>query len=144
MIRVGSCSFVRGLNREESRWYVERPNMTREEAGNGDLAVFDESSTKVVRGTLAIDYCSAAEAAALRTFLSDTARLWRFTFDIVPDAWSDVGAGVGATLEDCRLDTDGASLEGVIEPQGAFAKYAIRLPYRAIVQDLAGAWSEGG
>jgi hypothetical protein len=141
-ITIGSVTLSRGLNRAESDYHIERPQMLREILANGEILIYDESSTKVVRGVLVIDYCTADEAASMRAFLANTIRILRFKFDITPDSCSDVGAGAGIVLEDCLLDVDDASTSGIVTPQGEFGRWQVRLPYRAVIAALSGAGVE--
>jgi hypothetical protein len=140
-ITFGTLTIDKGIE-HTSQFWLERINQKSQRSAAGNTFTFDNSRS-VLRGVIEIRYITKTEADQFRDFIANTVRFSRFKFDIIPESYDDVGAGIGVTLTDAEFDGD-LSTQSIIKPIGKANKFNISLPYyKAIDPTVANVDHEG-
>lgn len=143
MIQIGDVTINRGIEHSSIFW-AERINQQSQISSTGAVFTFDNSRT-ILRGVIEIRYVSKSEADALRKFIADKIRFKRFTFDLVPESYDDLGGGVvdgtadgaGKTVSDVYFWGD-YTTQDIIKPIGKANKFNITFPYYKPIEPTAG------
>lgn len=127
-MQVGPVTIERGVD-PSSRYWIERPNQVTKTTSDGSILCYDLSYS-IIRGVLQWRYLTAAKKAELENFVANTIRFGRFRFDIIPDAWVNLGLGDGVALVGVSLDLESPSTESIFSPSGRGAYFDCAIPYR--------------
>ena len=130
MITIGSVALDR-LIEHSSVFWLNRSNQKTQESVTGSFITFDNSRT-VLEGVIEIRLVTYAQAVQLRDFITNTIRFKRFTFDIIPESYDDLGLGQGVTITAAYFN-GGETTQGVIVPFGKANKFNIKFPYRKAI-----------
>lgn len=125
-ITIGNVTINRGIE-HTSQFWIERINQKSQRSITGEYFTFDNSRS-ILKGVIEIRYITYNESVALRNFIANTIRFGRFTFDIIPDTFVDLGLGEGVTIPSARYDGD-ISTEPVLSPIGKANKFNVSFPY---------------
>lgn len=141
MITIGNIQIDRLIEHSSNFWF-RRTNQTTAESVTGKELTFDNSNS-ILEGVIEIRLVTYDQAVALRNYITNTIRFKRFQFDIIPEAWNDLGLGEGVTIEGATFN-GGQTTEGIITPFGKANKFNIKFPYRKVIIPTAvNADSEG-
>jgi len=140
-ITIGTVTINKNIEHTSDFW-KERINQKSQRSTTGEIFTFDNSRT-ILRGVLELRYVDKAEADALRDLITNTIRFGRFDFDIVPEAFNDLGLGDGVTITDARFDGD-TTTQDVIKPIGKAYKFNISFPYYKALDPTQGAADHEG
>ena len=133
----------RGIEHTSIFW-AERINQKTQTAITGKRFNYDNSRL-IIRGKIEIRLITKAEADAFRAFIYNTVRFQRFQFDIIPEAYDDIGGGIydgtddgaGKILPLASFDGN-FSTEDIVKPVGKANKFNLSIPYYKEVTPLAG------
>ncbi len=130
MITIGSVEIDR-LIEHSSRFWKRRINQRSQTSMTGKRLVFDNSST-ILEGVIEIRFLTKSQADQIRNFVADSIRFQRFNFDIIPEAWDDLGLGQGVTIEQAEFNGS-TTTDGVVTPFGKANKFNLSFPYRKVI-----------
>lgn len=130
MIIIGSIQVDR-LIEHSSSFSFNRINQRTQTSITGKRLTFDNSAS-ILEGVIEIRYINKNQADQIRNFISNTIRFQRFKFDITPEAFDDLGLGVGVPILEAEFNGS-TTTAGILTPFGKANKFNLKFPYRKVI-----------
>ena len=127
--QIGTITINRGIE-TTSTFSWSRPGMTRQTTASGS-EISSDNGKKVLSGTLESKMIVRSEALALMDWITNTNKFGQSTFTITPDAYTDLGNGLGVAVTNAHFVGD-ATTEGILTPSGRLGKFDLAFAYRVV------------
>lgn len=129
-IQIGSVTINR-LIEHSSQFWIRRINQRTQTSITGRRLTFDNSAS-ILEGVIEIRFITKEQADQIRNLIANTMRFQRFKFDIIPEAFDDLGEGIGVPILDAEYNGD-ITTQGVVVPFGKANKFNLSFPYRKVI-----------
>ena len=134
-MQIGIVNLSKSLD-PSSRFGLVRTGSKTIRTLSGQSITYDGGAT-LIEGVLVFKFLTNAQKTELEQFLTYTIRFGLFPFAIVPDAWDDLGLGVGVTIPSASYAGD-PNTSSVFEPTGRLNKWDAQIPYTYAIPASAG------
>ena len=141
--QIGNIVINRNPEQESEYWFPYRPSQDTQRMENGEFITYDNGRT-YINGTLLFKNVKKDEADAFRDFFANTTLYKKFTFSLIPPSFFDCGLGDGVQVDGVTLNTDSASLQGMVTWSGRASLFDLRLDYTFTKQPVSGVVDQGG
>lgn len=138
---IGSVNLSKSLD-PSSRFGLSRTGTKTIRTLTGQSISYDGGST-IIQGELVFKFLSNSQKIQLEQFFAYTIRFGLFTFNITPDAWDDLGLGVGVTIPNASYAGE-PNTNSIFTPTGRLNKWDAVIPYWYAIPASAGVMDSEG